>query len=62
MRDKVYRFKVHIKTHRAKYAATGTAVVLTTAFLKLQFRNAEILNTFLKEHDLYDEYYKMDEI
>jgi hypothetical protein len=62
MRDKVRRLKAHISNHRARYAATGTAVVLTTAFLKLQFRNAEILNAFLKEHNLYDEYYQMDEI
>lgn len=62
MRDKMHRLKVHLSNHRAKYASTGTAVVLTTAFLKLQFRNAEILNTFLEEHNLLDEYYHMDEI
>lgn len=49
--------KNHVHKHRAKYAVVTTAA----AFTALMMRNAEDWNNFLKEHNLYDEYYKTEE-
>ena len=50
---KINSVKTHVATHRAKYAAATTAV----GALWLMHRNAKVLNEFLEEHNLLDEYY-----
>ena len=50
---KINSVKTHVVTHRAKYAAATTAA----AFVTLMHRNAKVLNEFLEEHNLLDEYY-----
>lgn len=57
MKTKIARTKKFVSDHRVAIAVTVTL----TACAALQMRNAKILNEFLKEHDLYDEYYYMDE-
>jgi hypothetical protein len=47
------KVKNHVVKHRAKYAATATAVVA----LKLQMQTAKQFNAFLQEKGLYEEYY-----
>ncbi len=46
------------RRHRTAITITATAVPL----IALQRHAAKDINAFLKEHDLYDEYYQMDEI
>lgn len=48
--------KKFVQKHRVAIAIVGTA----TACAALQIRNAKILNEFLKEHDLYEEYYEFE--
>lgn len=50
--------KNHVKKHRAKYAAAGTAI----AFLALMRHNAKELNAFLEEKGLLEEYYYSEEL
>jgi peptidoglycan/LPS O-acetylase OafA/YrhL len=38
------------------------ALVVTTASTAVMFRNVKCLNDFLKEHDLLDTFYALDEI
>ena len=57
VKTKIARTKKFVSDHRVAIAVTVTL----TACAALQMRNAKILNEFLKEHDLYDEYYYMDE-
>lgn len=45
--------KNFIKHHKVAVAVVVTA----TPLILLQMRNTKVLNEFLKEHDLYDEYY-----
>lgn len=46
-----------VKKHRVAITAGLTA----TAFILLMMRNAKHLNEFLKEHNLLDVYYALDE-
>jgi hypothetical protein len=58
MYNKFHSVKEHVIRNRAKYAAGATFMVM----LRLQFHTASEFNAFLKEHDLFDKYYEMDEI
>lgn len=40
----------------------GTALVVTAAFAAIEYRALQQHNEFLKEHDLYDEYYSLDDV
>lgn len=52
-KNKINTAVVHVHRNRGKYAAATTAA----AFLVLMNRNAKVLNEFLEEHNLLDEYY-----
>ena len=47
-----------VKKHRVAIAVTTTSAV----WFALQVRTASNFNEFLKEHDLFDEYYKMEDL
>ena len=55
--EKIEYLKKFIVKHRAKLAAGVTAA----AFILLIQRNRKVLDEFLKEHDLYDEYWAPEE-
>ena len=57
VKKSVARFKKFVSDHRVAI----TVATMTAIFVALQMRNAKVLNEFLKEHDLYDLYYAMDE-
>lgn len=56
--EKIDSTKNFVHRHRTALTVVATA----TPLIVLMKRNATIMNDFLKEHDLYDEYYAMDEI
>lgn len=58
MKKQYVATKKFVLRHRVAIAIVGTTTVLMT----LQFRNTKALNEFLKEHDLFDTYYALDEI
>lgn len=58
MKNKFNSTKKFVSDHRVAIAVTVTTSVLVA----LQIRNASILNDFLKEHDLFDEYYFSEEV
>jgi hypothetical protein len=53
--------KNFVAKHKTALAVVATATVTLTAAVALTVRNASITNEFLKKHDLYDEFYAMDE-
>ena len=53
---KIAFLKKFISDHRVAIAIGMTA----TAFIALNLRNAKLLDEFLKEHNLLDEYYALD--
>jgi hypothetical protein len=58
MKNKIAATKKFVSDHRVAIAVLTT----TTVLVSLQVRNAKVLNEFLKEHNLYDAYYAMDEV
>lgn len=58
MKKSLVTTKNFVKKHRVAIAVTATSV----CWLYLMKKNAEQINEFLKEHDLFDKYYQMDEI
>lgn len=57
MKNQIRTAKKFVSDHRVALAVTATVIVCGT----LQYRNAKVMNGFLKEHNLFDEYYKMEE-
>ena len=55
--EKIENLKQFVIKHRAKLAVGVTVA----AFILLIQRNRRVLDEFLKEHDLYDEYWKSEE-
>jgi hypothetical protein len=58
MRNKIAAAKTYVQTHK-KLIALG---VTMTTIIALQNNGIKSLNEFLKENDLFDKYYQMDEI
>jgi hypothetical protein len=58
MRNKIAAAKTYVQTHK-KLIALGVAM---TTIIAIQNNGIQNLNEFLKENDLYDKYYQMDEI
>jgi len=58
MKNKIISVKNHFDRNRFKY---GVATGLSAGLWLVQ-RNAAITNEFLQEHDLFDEFYVMDEV
>lgn len=57
MKNKFASAKYFVSKHRVAIAVTLTAALA----LKWQFNTAKQFNDFLKEHDLFDTYYAMNE-
>lgn len=57
MTAKLAFLKKFISDHRVAIAAGLTA----TAFILLMHRNAKVLNAFLDEHGLTEEYYSLED-
>lgn len=57
MKSKFVTTKNFVSRHRVAIAVTLTAALA----VKLQMRNAQEWNEFLKEHNLFDEFYAMNE-
>ena len=55
LKNKFEAVKNHVFAHRAKYAA-GTTLAVCVA---VRVREAKVLNEFLREHDLFDEFYDL---
>jgi len=55
MKNKIARTRKFVSDHRVAIAVVATASV----GIALQMRNAREWNEFLKEHNLFDEYYDM---
>ncbi len=58
VKAKTQSVKKFVADHRVAIAVVVTA----TAAAALQMRTAKSFNDFLKEKDLFDEYYEMDEV
>lgn len=58
MRNKIVAAKNFVQDHQITLTVIATAIPL----LALVIRNQNITNEFLKEHDLFDLYYAMDEV
>ena len=55
LKNKFEAVKNHVYTNRAKYAA-GTTLAVCVA---VRLHTAKVLNEFLREHDLFDEFYDL---
>lgn len=55
MHNRIRSYKEHVVRYRGRYAALATFLVM----MKLQFKTAAEFNAFLKEHDLYEQYYEI---
>ena len=58
LKNKFEAVKNHVFAHRAKYAAGTTLAVCAT----VQLAQVSKVNEFLREHDLFDEYYSLPEL
>lgn len=58
MKTKLARTKKFVSDHRVGIAVTLTA----TAMLALQINRAKVWNEFLREHNLFDEFYALEDI
>lgn len=58
MKKQIATAKNFVSKHRVAIAVTLTAVLA----VKLQMRTAREFNEFLKEHNLFDEYYALNEV
>lgn len=58
MKNQIVATKKFVSKHRVAIAVTITA----SAALALQMRTAREFNTFLKEQNLFDVYYTLDEV
>ena len=58
MKKKCRAVREHVRRRQFRY---GVAVGLS-AGLWLTMRNASVMNEFLKEHDLFDEFYALEEV
>ncbi|MDQ3398872.1 MAG: hypothetical protein M3511_14110 [Deinococcota bacterium] len=58
LKQKLASAKEFARNHKTALTVVATA----TPLLALVMRNAKVTNEFLKEHDLFDEFYQMDEI
>lgn len=59
MNKKPNRFKKFVTDHKTELVVT--ALTVTTVAAVVTQLGVRSLNEFLKEHDLYDEYYALDE-
>jgi hypothetical protein len=59
MKDKLISVKNSVAAHKTQILVT--VAVVTTAVAAIEVRAIQQHNSFLKEKDLYDEYYTMDE-
>ena len=57
MENKIDSVKKFVSKHRVAIAVTATATLASVAHIAVIAQH----NEFLKEHDLLDEYYNMDE-
>lgn len=62
MYDKLASAKDRVTNFARKHRTAITVVATATPLIALQVRAANEMNAFLKEHDLYDKYYEMNEI
>jgi hypothetical protein len=60
LKQKLISTKNFVKRNERRIVYPALAV--TTASTALMFRNVKCLNDFLKEHDLLDTFYALDEI
>lgn len=56
IKKKIASAKMFVHNHKTALTVIATA----TPLIALQVRNASILNEFLEEHNLLDEYYAID--
>lgn len=61
MRDKLNSIKVHVHNHRAKYAAGAATLATATVGGIFVVARAKEWNEFLEEHDLYNQFYQIEE-
>lgn len=59
LKNRLSRTRNFVKTHKTQLLTTG--LLITTSVAYLQHQGITSLNEFLKEHDLFDEYYALDE-
>jgi hypothetical protein len=57
LKNKIAATKKFVEDHKVGLTVVATA----TPLLMLVIRNQNIFNEFLKEHDLFDEFYAMNE-
>jgi hypothetical protein len=55
--NKIATAKKFVARHRVAIAVTATTIVLTAVHMRI----VDDTNEFLKEHDLFDEFYAMNE-
>jgi len=55
--NKIATAKKFVARHRVAIAVTATTIVLTAVHMKI----VDNTNEFLREHDLFDEFYAMNE-
>jgi hypothetical protein len=58
MRDKIVAAKNYVQAHKKHCALTAAAITVVA----IQNNGISNLNQFLKDNDLFDSYYRMDEI
>jgi hypothetical protein len=56
MKNKIVAAKNFVVTHKVAIATTATAI----AAVALVVRNQQVTNEFLREHNLFDEFYAQD--
>lgn len=59
MRDKIASVRNFVKRHKTQLLTTG--LLVTTSIAVAQHYGIKDMNEFLKEHDLFDTYYALDE-
>lgn len=58
MKKQIVSTRNFVSKHRVAIAVTLTAALA----VKWQMNNAKVWNEFLKEHNLFDEFYTLDEV
>jgi hypothetical protein len=58
IKQRTRAIRIFVSKHRVAIAVTVTSI----AWITLMARNAAAWNEFLKEHNLFDEFYAMNEI